>query len=343
MADFLGGLDGGTAAQRDVGPVALDSIVRGIGGEQDRWIVRSARAIRWQHGEHATTIVAQPAIVQTGLIVCRIDIETRLIELEYARSGDACPDRAIAEVLARGNELCTIDAAVHDRATGTIALRSSMHLHASNLDWGWRLLQSSAGLQATLGYRVVPSLAEELRRIAGVAGAQPVLAEHPTRGCRSDRDELTTLDTRLFIPLGSEAVEYAAEELDGCRQVFGCFEGVVRRGHCLRAIIARCGRKASARILPCERHPALGYGLACELSIDPASPAALAKRANDLNLLEQSRGFHGVQGLGAWSFDGKSLVHRTFIPRAVQMPGLAQNLLLAAAARAQRVAEEGLV
>lgn len=346
MAESMGGIGGGAGggpSQRDVGPAALESIVRGLGGDDDRWITRRPRSIRWQHGECSTAIEALPALDAQEIRVAPVAVSTTIGHLAFDGDRRDASEADLDHAISEQNGRPLLEAVVREPQSDELMLRTTVMLHEGNLEWGWKLLQSAAGLHAVRSYRVAREVRRALSARSSAATLEPVIAEHGTQGPRLDRDELTQLDERLFLPLGTARAEYANEELDDCRPLFSLFSSVARRSETLEAKLDGVGRGASIRVTTGTPHPWLGHGLGCELTVAAGRASEPTRQASLLNLLEHTGLPDGMQALGAWSAQGESVVHRTFVPRAVQMRGLAQNLLLGSVVRGRWLATTGVV
>jgi hypothetical protein len=98
------------------------------------------------------------------------------------------------------------------------------------------------------------------------------------------------------------------------------------------------GRTSLLRLTTTERHPALGNGLLCRLSLPVSYPEhSLAHAACRLNLLELVA-IDAPPFLGAWTVDNdtSSLTFVTFWPNLLYRPGVVANLTTWVVARNER-------
>jgi hypothetical protein len=143
-----------------------------------------------------------------------------------------------------------------------------------------------------------------------------------------DFDVAQELLDRIGILANSDATGLTAE--------FPWDEGAV--SHVEGFLGGSQGRTSLLRLTTTERHPALGNGLLCRLTLPVSYPEELlARAACRLNLLELVA-IDAPPFLGAWTVDPEtlSLTFVTFWPNLLYRPGVVANLTTWMMARSER-------
>lgn len=288
------------------------------------WSTWHDRGFTWWPHRHAQRVWAEPAVEQFGEIAYRVNVET---DWGVGSSvGDLIPQMVIGAV-ARNSSLAG-PVVFGDQ----VRWRSSAVVHEENAAWLVRVLEIAALAQA--------GNADALPDMLEYFDLAPLVSAHPTRGERSEPDEM--LLALSGLPLRDAPVPVDADEIETVASLLeGSGANVVRHADRLEATMPQLLAGEAVRfVLLVDESPTIGAGVRMKLFLPsfPRTTNGVEMLPLDLNRLE-AEGPPAAHLLGTWTGatpdeDVPGPWFTCFVPNAVLRPGVLLNLALSMGARA---------
>jgi len=324
---------------QDVGPSLCESIRAGMMTEEPEYFERTARGYRWWPHRFCQRIEARAAVVSHGVAVCRVDVETPVLE-----NVESTPE-ALAR-LAAINEEADLSAAILDEDTGVVSFFASVSAHAQNREVADSLAKHAVSLQAALAERMRPKLVELFGQ------GRLIEPELPGGGFRSEADEMTRVIPLLHAPHAANPSAFVEhDEFERANMEVASLVSVLTsvgehgltaefkwgEGPSQPAILQALRRHAdgadptgpstSLYRMYAHYHNRLGNGAAATLSLPcDVDPQDGPKHANALNAWERSVDVFGHQ-LGAWTCQDRTLRHVRFLSNFCWFAGIGSVLM----------------
>ena len=294
----------------------------------ERWMHRRPRGFTWWGHQLAQRVWIDPVEDYHGTPIARLHIESDLL------TDVADATRAI-DALVPLNRAASLSSLALDEA-GRVRLHASIVVTPDNASLAGTLALHTIAIQAADAHIKAAPLAEFL-------GARVAASAHPSRGPRSEPDDLldalafyadkgagaspwAEVDFRamaLMQPRPWVLARTAPDGLDAELPFLGSHPSVLDGSSG-----AAAPETALLQVRTAHRHAQLGAGLQLRLALPVRTGAAVA---NQLNLAESIRP-EGHQ-LGAWTIDEQNLACYTFVPAVAFAEGLVETLVWHLAAR----------
>lgn len=283
-----------------------------VAGVRERLGIDAAEHLEWSHGfswrpsGREQRVWAVPAFEDGAPVGWRVHARTEL----SPRFGGS---PALIEVLQSELPRATLSGVVRDaEEPHRLQLASSLHVHRDNRDWAVRVMETAARLQALEACRL-----DELTR-----PATPVTAAVESGQA------------------GAAAAEGAPEAWPDVADCVAALRGVpgshiveTREG-LMASLPFGEAHRSLLELRASAQRPALGPGLSVVLTLPGSGCVRDALELNELEIAERS----DTDLLGSWSARRGARVFSAFFPVAAWGEGLAVEIALGSARRAERLA-----
>jgi hypothetical protein len=276
--------------------------------------------------------VAPPVKYPDGAWASCVRVWTDVVE-------GATDPELVAPIISSANQMQTMSALVYDPDTSSISEAFTSVVFDDTVDSWARVMILAAAMQSGAAHSRAHGLAEAV-------GGTVAATVHPSSGERAEMDDLLNLPARVATDGATGSSAFAGELMlklaETGSEMWPCSgdgEGftaeveyasdvpvaaeIEQRGD----LMARTGL---VQVWADQPHPEYGHGALIALRL-PVSldPNVTAQAANELNRMETS-GAGPTTMMGAWCEDPASegsLVFVTFVPSALAMSGVLENLV----------------
>lgn len=311
----------------------------------DEWSVRTDRSFEWWPHLLRQCVWALEPKVSEGIAVSCIRIQTDVLR------GVPQSDKVLA-ILSLMNMDATLSAFTLLSDEQRVILTASVYAHPQNQPWTTILVENAAAIQAAEANAKVNIMAEAFEN-AGLGQPQCDASAHPASGIRADPDDMLEVLNEFYAPIGEKPSQFTDDDFKRAESMEHSPSVLTSAGQGgltaelpfsgsqsgTESFLARVlGRKKSPRVETAlfqassdERHPALGSGCLFRLTL-PTKDRDYTL-VNELNLAE-SHDFVGANGVGAWCQSPSNLTHVTFVPSAMYVRGVVEQMMWNDAMRA---------
>ena len=328
-----------SVAARQLGPKLIGEVAEAMSIDE-AWSVKADRRLIWWPGKLAQRIWVEEPVLDLGVELSRVHIETDLLQLTPGADGilDLAGERMA--------HLACFSAPIHAPRDGSLKLHATVWVHEQNFETAVLLAKTTAALQVAEAYGTAEKLAK-------VLGCDVAISSHPKSGVREEEDAILGLLAQAFRPHaekcgpGVDPAEFAkaAELLSNhwlaTADSTGLTLEVPFSGENPAIVIASLGhaKKVETALVQADirqKHPSLGAGLFVKMTL-PGSLGEKGAQSTALafNLAETQSGAVGMPLLGAWCASGANLVFVMFCPSLTYRPNLLTYFLMNQGLRAR--------
>ena len=310
----------------DIGPEVLGDVRKQMQIDEE-WLVSKPRKLTWWGHRLAQTIWAQPAVVRMGMRIVSMQAETDLLV--------EVPDEPKTEqAIATLNATAALNTIIWHRKDRRVGLRCSTCIHPQVRWWLTKVFSSAVAMQ-------VAEAENRVELLRDMVGGKVAISGHPDSGKRREPDDMLNV-LSLFTTKENDPSPFAgAEMLSLCAFLEqhalanGSQTGVTVEFPFPGAIPPT----VLVRVLADVSHPTYGAGvfLLMKLPSVPRNIKTGANLPNELNVAEIGQ-IDAGHGFGSWCLDVEDLsptAYVSFLPAALFMPGLLQDLVASLAVKAQ--------
>ena len=310
--------------EQDVGTKAVQFVFELMRIDAE-WSIREPRGFTWWGKDHAQWVSATALTEDRGVLVSRLMAVTDIVKGVPA-------NLKTFSCLGTAHWLNgTLSGLVYDWSAGIVRYVTSATIHEQNQGWIQQVFAHSVAMQAAEAQAMGLYL-------AGQIGGQPATSAHPVSGPRPNPDDM--LNWVSVLPMAQQPSSWVGEEMESARETLtqislACFGD-------RKAVSAEFPYLTLTSLLEVDaayRHPLVGNGLLMTLRLpDNADRETLDRAAAVMNVLELETYPFG-HFRGGWCVNANNdLTFQVFYPNVMCLPGLAINLVLQMAGRAEWVA-----
>lgn len=310
----------------DIGPQVLNDVRRQLEVD-DHWVVTEPQSFAWWGHRLRQKVAAERAVTRGGLGIVKIWAETDLL----ADVPNVPKVEAMIGVL---NSTAALNTLVWRPDERRLSLRCACYIYSDIRGWMTGVFCSAVAMQIA----DAEGRAESLQKLFG---GRIQSSAHPTSGVRQEPDDM--LNVLSVFRTAKDAVSpfFGSEMLS----LLASFEKQLPMTGDQSGVTIEFPFPDSippttlVRLLADVPHPAYGSGVMFLMKLPslPSGRPSGAALANLLNLAELDQIESGY-GLGAWCLDvedQKGTAYVGFLPAAMFMPGLLNNIVVSLSAKAR--------
>ena len=313
-------------AAKQLGPKLIHEVAEAMGVDE-AWSVEADRRLIWWPGKQAQRIWAGEPVLDHGVEISPVHIETDLLQLKPGA------DELLALAGGRMAHLACLSAPIHDAKKGSLRLHATVWVHEQNFGTAVLLAKTAAALQVGEAYGMAEKLAKAI-------GCDVAVSAHPKAGVREEADAILGLAGQAFRPHAAKhgpgvdpaeftkVAELVSNHWLATADSTGLTVEVPFSGDNPAIVSSTLGQSTEVETALVQadihqEHPSLGAGLFMKLTL----PVSLAEEeafstALAFNLAEAQGGTVGMPLLGAWCAAGTDLVFVLFCPSLSYRPNL---------------------
>lgn len=284
----------------------------------DKYLLDVGRGFTWWAGDFSQTVVSDHGLFHNASTLYRLHIETEVVKA-HGHAREILPQ--IATLL---GQQCSLSAITYHEDSDTFRMHCSVYANYECEEWLRKVLLAATSLQLSEAKLFGAALAQH-------KGITLAISSHPNAGMREQPDPLTEVESRFIVPAGAGPSRWV-----GCNEWEEARDNMKRislkvstdGATCIEGEFEFVGNSAPIRlsISAEDRHPRLGSGLQCLLTIPSGGgPDVLSAITESLNESER-REWNWCHDLGAWCIRGEVLCFECFVPNIAFSPQILLDL-----------------